>query len=281
MQQKAIESVAIINLQNQMHAYNPVKNFGRPSIFLWLIAAIIFFLTSCTPTKNILYFENLPKDTTLHNLVTKDFELKIKKGDLINIGVSSLSAENSILFTAPQTSINATGASGYLVDKNGNILYPKLGTIYVEGMTRGELKNLLLKDLLPYLKDPIVTVNFVNHKVTIFGEVGGPQILNMTGESLTLLEAIALSGQLSKTARKDNILVIRESNNGADKQFKRLNLNNSSIFYSPFYYLRPNDIVYVEPDPAKEEGVNKTQRIISYATAGLSLVLIILDRVFR
>ncbi len=103
----------------------------------------------------------------------------------------------------------------------------------------------------------------------------------MTGESMTLLEAITLSGQLNKTARKDNILVIRENDTGADKQFKRLNLNNSSIFSSPFYYLRPNDIVYVEPDPAKQEGANKTQRIIGYASAGLSLIFIILDRIIK
>ncbi|MBA2563026.1 MAG: polysaccharide biosynthesis/export family protein, partial [Chitinophagaceae bacterium] len=121
----------------------------------------------------------------MYNLVTKDFELKIKKGDLVNIGVSSLSAEGSGIFTAPQTTISATGASGFLVDKSGNILYPKLGSIHVEGMTRDELKNRLLKDLLPYLKDPIVTVNFVNHKITVFGEVGSPQVLNMTGESMT------------------------------------------------------------------------------------------------
>ena len=187
-----------------MHEYNSsVKIFCRSLTFLMSIVAINFFTISCTSTKKILYFENLPKDTTLHNLVTKDFELKIKKGDLINIGVSSLSAEGSGIFTAPQTSITATGASGFLVDKSGNILYPKLGTIHVEGMTRDELKNKLLKDLLPYLKDPVVTVNFVNHKVTVFGEVGVPQVINMTGESMTLLDALVLSGQLSKTARQD------------------------------------------------------------------------------
>ncbi len=263
-----------------MQTSNSVKNTWWSIIFLLSVVGILC-LTSCTPTKNILYFQNLPKDTILHNLVTKDFEIKIKKGDLVNIGVSSLSPEGSLIFTAPQISTNATGITGYLVDKNGNILYPKLGAIYVEGMTREELKNRLLKDLLPYLKDPVVTVNFVNHKVTVFGEVGAPQVLNIPDESLTLLDAIALSGQLSKVARKDNILVIRESNNGADKQFKRLNLNNSSIFSSPFYYLRPNDIVYVEPDPAKSEGNNKTQRIVGYASAALSLVLIIVDRIIR
>src|SRR5687768_9252909 len=142
-----------------MHEYNSsAKIFCRFLTFLSLVVAVNFFSISCTPTKNILYFQNLPKDTTLHNLVTKDFELKIKKGDVINIGVSSLSVEGSGIFTAPQTTIVAggSGASGFLVDKNGNIHYPKLGVIHVEGMTRDELKNKLLKDLLPYLKDPVV-----------------------------------------------------------------------------------------------------------------------------
>ncbi len=98
---------------------------------------------------------------------------------------------------------------------------------------------------------------------------------------MTLLDALVAGGQVSKTARKDNILVIREMDTGADKQFKRLNLNNSSIFYSPFYYLRPNDIVYVEPDPSKSEGTNKTQKIIGYASAAISLVFIIVDRIIK
>src|SRR5687768_197482 len=121
---------------------NLLKIFSQSFIFLLSIVAIIFFTTSCAPTKNIsLYFEDLPKDTVLRNLVTKDFELKIKKGDLVNIGVSSLSLEGSGIFIAPQTSISGTAASGFLVDKSGSILYPKLGVIHVEGMTRDELKN--------------------------------------------------------------------------------------------------------------------------------------------
>ncbi len=94
---------------------------------------------------------------------------------------------------------------------------------------------------------------------------------------MTLLDAISLSGELTQTSRKTNILVIRDT--GADKQFKRLNLNNSSIFYSPFYYLRPDDIVYVEGDPEKIKGPGKTTQIITYITTGISLIFLILSRI--
>ena len=136
-----------------------------------LITVLNFFLISCTPTKKILYFENLPNDTVLHNLVTKDFEIKIRKGDIINIGVSSLSVEASAIFTPPQVASGTTATSGFTIDANGDILYPKLGILHVEGLTRDELRNRLLKELLPYLKEPVITVNFVNHKVIVMGEV--------------------------------------------------------------------------------------------------------------
>ncbi|MEP6597582.1 MAG: polysaccharide biosynthesis/export family protein, partial [Ginsengibacter sp.] len=129
----------------------PGKSYSWLFIF-FLITVLNFFLISCTPTKKILYFQNLPGDTVLHNLVIKDFELKIRKGDIISIGVSGLSAEVSSIFTAPQVSSAGADAFGFLVDINGNILYPKLGLLHVEGLTRDELRSRLLKDLLPYVK---------------------------------------------------------------------------------------------------------------------------------
>ncbi len=243
----------------------------------------VFFISCTTSKKTVLYFADLPGDTILHNLVNKDFQLKIRKGDVLNIGVSSLSMENSTLFMAPQMAAASGGGAGlsagpgYLVDVNGNILYPKLGLVHVEGITRDELRDRLLKDLSPYLKEPVITVTFVNHKITILGDIGHPQVLPMTSDNMTLLDAISLSGELTKTSRETNILVIRDT--GADKQFKRLNLNNSSIFYSPFYYLKPDDILYVEQDPAKIKTTNNTQQVIGFVTTGISLLFLILSRI--
>ncbi len=141
-----------------------------PALIIMLV-----WLPACKTSKPSVYFENLPKDTLLQNLVTKDFEIKIRKGDVVGIGVSSLSTEGSTLFTAPQTTLENAAAPGYLVDKTGSILFPKLGNIAVEGLTRDELKQKLLTDLLPYLKDPVVTVTFVNHKITVIGDVGAKE----------------------------------------------------------------------------------------------------------
>lgn len=256
------------------------KGFFRTFDLFKLLSAIwilSLLLPACKPSKQPTYFSDLAKDTVLHNLVTKDFQIKIRKGDVLGIGVTSLSSEGSTLFTAPQTATESALTPGYLVDQTGNILFPKLGNISVEGLTRDELKNRLMKDLLPYLKDPVVTVSFVNHKITIIGDVGVQQVLPMPGETMTILDAVAKSGGISKTGRADNLLLIREE--GTDKQFKRLSLNNSAIFSSPYYYLRPDDILYVETDPKKNTENNSTQKIIGYVTAGVSFLLIIINRI--
>jgi polysaccharide export outer membrane protein len=197
---------------------------------------------SCSSTKNTTYFQNIPTDTTLNNLVSKDFEPKIQKGDMLGITVSSLSPENTMIYNAPQ---NAQGpVLGYLVDGNGDIQFVKIGTIHVAGITRKELKATLERDLGPYLAQPVVAVGFLNRHITMIGGIS-PQIIPMPNDNMTILDALAASGGIVTKGKPDNILVVREK--GDSKEFKRLNLTDSSIFYSPYFYMQPNDIVYVEP----------------------------------
>ena len=252
------------------------KVIQKVAVFAFVLMFAVF-MNSCKTAQPSLYFQDLPKDTVLHNVVTKDFELKIRKGDIINIGISSLSTENSALFMAPELTVGGITGTGYIVDQEGNISFPKLGIVQVEGMTREELRNKLLKELSPaYLKEPVITVNFINHKVTVIGE-GHATSVTMVNERLTILDALVAGGGIDKGSRKDNVLVIRD--NGTDKQFKRLNLNSSSIFNSPFYYLRPDDIIYIEPKQEPKKA--NTQQIISYVTAGLSFVFLVLDRLIK
>ena len=230
-------------------------------------------LSSCNTSKKMTYFQDIPNDTTLANLVSKDFEPAIQKGDLLGITVSSLSPENTAIYNAPQ---NAEGpATGYLVDKEGNIQFVKLGAIHVDGMTRKELKAKLQNDLIPYLAQPVVAVGFLNRHVTVMGGVS-PQVLPMPGDNMTLLDALAASGDIGEKGRADNVLVIREKDNS--KEFKRLNLTDKSVFYSPYFYLKPNDIVYVEPIKKTQDN---TLRIVSYITSGLSIAIFIIDRLLN
>ena len=244
-----------------------LKAYGMQWVSVLFLALV---LSSCNSSKKTVYFQDLPKDTTLRNLVNKNFEPKIRKGDLLSITVASLSPENTAIYNAPP---NVTGGlTGYSVDENGNIAFIKLGSLHAEGMTRKELKALLEKQLAPYLKEPVVAVGFLNRHVTMMGAVS-PQVLPMTTDNMTILDALASSGDIGVKGRTDNILIIREKDDG--KEFKRINLTDNSIFFSSYFYLQPNDIVYVEPLKVKEE---KVTRIISYVSTGLSLVFLILSR---
>lgn len=254
------------------------------SSFLPAMVSLLFFsISSCNTLKNSIYFQDLQKDTTIHNVVAPDFDLKIQRNDLLGISVASLSPDVAFYNAAQasagtsssgNTSAAASSGSAYPIDSAGNITFVKLGPVHVVGLTRKQLKDTLEKALVPYLKDVVVSVSFLNRHVTMMGGVS-PQVLPMAGDNMTILDAIASSGDIGMKGKIDNILVIRDDNHG--KVFKRLSLKDHSIFYSPYYYLQPNDIVYVEP--AKVQAPITTPQIISYITAGISLIILILNSV--
>lgn len=247
------------------------KTFHLPSL---VIACCLLsgLLLSCATPKNTAYFQTIKKDTTLSSTATKNFDLKIVPGDLLSVNITSASPELSSLFN----SASSGSTTGYLVDKAGNIQFYKLGNIKVTGLTRTQVKEKLEADLAPYLKDPVATVRFTNHKITVLGEVGSPGVLDLATDQLTLLEAIGKSGDLTKNAKRENILVIRQTESG--KEFRHLNLLDHSIFTSPYYYLQNEDVVYVEPERAKADG-QKTQQTISYVLSGISILTLILSRI--
>jgi polysaccharide export outer membrane protein len=234
-------------------------------------------ISSCSVPKQVIYFEKGKKDSIARNLVDENLEFKIRKNDVISINISSLSAGESSLYNSSAGAGSASAAGGgYLVDKEGNIEIIKLGTIHAEGLTRKELKIKLQRDLLPYLKDPVVTIRFLNQRAIVLGEVGSQKTVDIPNERISLLELIALSGGIPDVGRKDNILLIRQTEN--HRIFKRIDLTDNSIFTSPYYYIQPDDIVYVEPSKLKAKNSAQTQQIISYSISILSILLIILDR---
>lgn len=256
---------------NKCKRYLNLRYFFHPLMVLFLATAVI--LSSCSTTKNTTYFQQIPNDTTLTNLVSKDFEPKIQKGDLLVITVSSLSPENTIIYNAPQ---NAQGAvQGYLVDGNGDMQFVKIGTLHVAGTTRKELKTTLERDLATYLAQPVVAVGFLNRHITMIGGLS-PQVIPMPNDNMTILDALATSGGIVTKGRPDNILVVREKGNS--KEFKRLNLTDTSVFYSPYFYMQPNDIVYVEPVKVKEYTGLKLYSIL---ITTVSFIFLIINQINR
>ncbi len=246
------------------------RNFRVDASRLLVVSVISLLLSSCVTLKKNTYFQGIQNDTTLHNLVTKDLEPKIQNGDLLSITVSSLSPENTTIYNAPQ---NAEGTmTGYLVDENGDIDFIKLGTIHVAGMTRRELKVKLQKELTPYLSQAVVAIGFLNRHVTVIGP-SSTQVVPLVNNDMTLLDALATNGGIVEKGKANDILVIRE--NGNSKTFKKIDLTDQSVFYSPYYYLKPDDIIYVKPNNRKQVTL---PQILSYVTTAISLTLVIITR---
>jgi polysaccharide export outer membrane protein len=246
-----------------------------------------FLLPSCAITKPTYIFKDIKKDTIIQGFVDANIELKIQKDDLLNLTISSLNPTEDALFNSAMGTGGTAGKSdgggtGYLVSAEGNIYMHKLGSVMVAGMTIKEAKSKLEKELLPYLKDPIVNVSFANHFITIMGEAGSSQKLNIPGEKISILDALAVSGRVSPIATLTDVMVVRESE-GA-KQFKHLNLENASIITSPWYYLQPKDILVVNPNEEKiYREARRTRNLQLYTTfvSVLSITLIILDRIIK
>ena len=251
----------------------------HPLFLSTLLTLTMSGFLACSTPKNTAYFQTVSRDTVLQNTVTKNFDLKIKPDDLLSITIASTSPDLSGLFNASSgggATSAAGGPSGYLVDKNGNIQLYKLGNVKVAGLTRSETKEKLQRELSDYLKEPVVTVRFANHRVTVLGEVARPGVLPLTTDQMTVLEAIGHSGDLTEFGKRENILVIRQRENG--KEFHHLSLLDNSIFTSPYFYLQNEDVVYVEPD-AKLKDKNNVPQILSYVVSGVSILSLILSRI--
>ncbi len=259
------------------------KRVGLLNLNVFFFVFVFISISSCKVTAPTSYFQSLQKDTTIKGFVTNNYESKIIKGDRLSIAVSSLSPiEDAIFNNATTTSTGSTDATGYTVQSDGTILIHRIGNLIAEGLTRKELAKKIEIGLLPYTKEPIVKVAYLNHKITILGEVKGAQVLKMPEEQISLIDALVLSGDVSEKAKLNDITIIREE--GEEKKVKHINLEDHSIFSSPWYYLRPNDIIMVGVDNTKlvkDEKKQKLQNSISIITTVVSLALVILSRFIK
>lgn len=250
--------------------------------YSWLFLFCI--VASCTNTKKVTYFNGI----TDGNIASQSQipESLIQKNDILSITVGSLNPEASQVFnstSAGNSTLNSNGASGdgYLVNTDGNIQFPLLGNIKAEGITKTQLKKTITDMILSrqLLVDPIVSIRFLNFRITVLGEVRNPSVVTVPNEKISLLEAIGLAGDLTLYAKRENVMVIREEKD--QKIIKRLNLNSSEIFTSPYYYLKSNDIVYVEPNKAKVATTSRSQQWLPIFFSGLSLAALLADRIIN
>ena len=215
-----------------------------------LIFSTILFLSSCSTKKEILYFQDIEKIENFEAI--EQFEPKIEVNDVLRIKVSSLNEEVVEPFKMDLENQSGGGSggnnavlNGYLVDAEGNIQFPVLGTVSVKDKTRGELEEHLTTMIRDYVTDAVVQVRIVNFKVTVLGEVGSQGVVQVPDEKVSMPELIAMSGGITYNGKRNNILVIRDDN--GKKVYGRVDMTSADIFENPYYYLKQNDIVYVEP----------------------------------
>jgi polysaccharide export outer membrane protein len=267
--------------------------------FLLVLCYLCILSVSCVNTKKIVYFNNV-QDTTLKS-TDVNIESVIQKNDLLNISVSSLNPEASLVFNLPNQAASVSSLSvatnpngmsgsgggnlqqpmGYLVSTEGTIKFPVLGTIQAAGLTKKQLEQSITNSLTEkkLLTDPIVNVRFLNFRVTVLGEVARPTTINVGNEKISILEALGLAGDLTIYGKRDNVLLIRED--GANKIIHRIDLNSEKILNSPYYYLKTNDVVYVEPNKTKVASTSRTQQLLPIILSGLSFIAIIVTYAIR
>lgn len=247
------------------------------------IALILsMFISSCTTTRHYAYLKSLEKDTTVSRYINAEGESKIQPGDQLSITLSSLSPAEDEQFNKAAAKAGAAEMNGFAVDAEGYVQFHRLGRVKVAGLTRSQLEDQLEQSLTGYMKEPIAHVHYLNHKVTVIGAVGNPVVLNMPEEHLNIFEVLVKAGDIKESGMKNRVMIIREEAN--DKKVKQVDLENHQIFNSSWYYIKPNDIVLVPEDVKQKTDAEKRQRLqttLSLVASGISLIVIIADRIFR
>jgi polysaccharide export outer membrane protein len=248
-------------------------------------------LASCGSSKNVAYFQNSDSVSLAESRYL--YDAKIMPKDVLSITVSTSEDAAAVPFnlTVPtpytlgqRNSYSQAMLQSYIVDNDGDIDFPLLGTVHLAGLTKKEAERHIRDKIRSYMnrkEKPIVTVRMINYKISVIGEVAKPGMFTVANEKISILEALAQAGDLTIYGRRDRVKLIREDATG-EKNIHVLNLNDANIINSPYFYLQQNDVVYVEPNdvkalnssigPATTLAVSSVGVLVSIVTLIVSLV---------
>lgn len=244
----------------------------------------IFVFHSCKSYQDIAYLQNVTPDSIIK--IAENIAAPITSNDALIITVSSSNPAAVAVYNPPvinpmpvgETRIQSTmQLQTYQVDAEGYIDFPGIGKLKVVGLSAKEVEKMICAEIEPFVSDPIVKVQIEGNKVTILGEVVEPGVFEIPNERLTVLEALSMAKDMTIYGRRDNILVVRETENG-EATFFRLDLTKSDVFTSPAFYLKKNDVVYVEPNKYRKSNssYNSSKQfnisVISTVISGVSVI---------
>lgn len=244
------------------------------------LAAILMMTVSCRQERDIAYVKDATRDSAM--LIDAQFSKGIQANDIIYIYVESQTPQATIPFNQETNKIAVSNGSainpgsssvqGYLVNQDGDIIFPVLGKIHVLGMTHAELKSSIEERLKAegHVLDPIVTVKLMNFRVCVLGDVARPGQLVVQGERLTIFEALSMVGDLQISGQRENVTVIREED--GKRVIGTINLASKNVFDSPYYYLHQNDVIYVEPNLRKKRNADRDPVVLTYISSAVSII---------
>ena len=260
-----------------MHMMFPRKKYGIPSPLHFL--GILLLLSGCASREELVYFQGDPPnlDSVRHYAPT------LQPDDLLAITVSAADLEATLPFNQVNPYIGRAGGGQnmdrqitYLIDSEGYIDYPVLGRIQLGGLTRAQAMDTMRQLLREYIIDPGVNIQITNFRMTVIGEVRNPGSFILPEERVTILEALGLAGDLTINGVRKNVLVIRGTEE--NESFIRVDLTSPDLVHSPAYFLRQNDVIYVEPNKAQINSSSysrNTSVIISIASLAITVISIL------
>lgn len=272
-----------------LRSINNMQITSMKHVLYSVLICVTAVLSSCVSQRKLSYLRDVDASSadSINKTYTPLKENYITQGDELSIFVNALDIEavqafnmpvaNVQSLTARQITPSGSGGSlqGYWVDPEGNIDFPVLGKLHVEGMTTTMLKDTLTQLISRSVKDPIVNVGFLNFSITVLGEVQKPGRHSVTHQGLTIFEALGLAGDLTIYGKRNNVLISREVD--GKMEFARLNLNDETIFASPYYHIRQNDVIYVEPNNARAISSQNIPLYLSMITTLGSMATVIVS----
>lgn len=247
------------------------------------VLLIAMLLSACGAQREYAYVKDAPRDEEMP--IINNYTTTIFAGDRLDIHVDSRTPQSTYPFNEETRRVQTGNAvketQGFLVDRDGNIHYPVIGKIPAAGLTLDELARVIEGKLVEgrYVKDPAVIVTMPSFHVTVVGEVQEPQMIQVEGNRITILEALAICGDVTMDGLRDNVKVIRYET--GEPIVGEIDLTSASALDSPFYYLKQNDIVYIEPTPKKKRTAYRNEdwpKYISMTASGVSIAYTLVYR---
>ncbi|MDR1980525.1 MAG: polysaccharide export protein [Tannerellaceae bacterium] len=238
------------------------------NVKLLLLSFLLLILSgACSTPKDIAYFQGIDTLSVEQlNRMHQAYSSQICLDDMLTITVTAWDPSVVTPFNPPVYAVATPGESlmqqstqlhTYLVDSDGNINFPVLGKVRAAGLSKQELVNKLQREISNYVEDAMVSVQIVNYKVTVLGEVLTPGTIEVKNDRISILDALGQAGDLTINADRKNLLIVRDNNGRLE--YAHVDLTNPDLFASPFYYLRQNDVIYVEPNKAKKKNSRYSQ----------------------